>query len=227
MTYTKDNIVFQELPNKFGEDLTGKTFDRLTVLGFAFRDKSTGNGAQWHWWCECQCNEIVIVPKTRLVKGFTRSCGCFRQEMMADKQRTHGKSNTSIYKIWTKIKQRCFNSASVAYRYYGGRGITMCDRWQSFEMFANDMGERPSAKHSVERVDNDGNYCPENCIWALRPIQANNTRSNHRVTYQNRTQNVSQWAVELGCSAKTLYNRLHLGWSDEATISTPIKPRNW
>jgi hypothetical protein len=116
------------------------------------------------------------------------------------------------YWIWAAMKQRCFNRNNSQFKDYGGRGITVCNRWLKFEQFYADMGPRPTTDHSLERDDNDGDYCPENCRWATRSEQQSNTRRNRLFTYDGRTQTVTQWAEECGLSPDAITKRIDRGW---------------
>ena len=153
-------------------DLTGMRFGRLIVLK---RDPNTSIGLPVKWICKCNCGNISKVQGGNLKSKSIVSCGCYIQEVRT----THGKSNILEYKIWQGILDRCNNSNCKNYFHYGGRGITVCERWKnSFENFYKDMGPRPSDKYSIDRIDNNGNYQPSNCKWSSRKDQARNTRKN-------------------------------------------------
>jgi hypothetical protein len=221
MTYDKNTIEIIPYPtNARAENLTGHRFHRLTVLGFAGRDK-------WRvgkWWCECECGNITKLAASDLRSEHSQSCGCLQRELLADKQRTHGRSQDSVYSIWCGMIVRCYSPNYIDFAHYGGRGITVCDRWRnSFVAFLEDMHERPSPKHSVERQDTNGNYEPDNCIWATSKEQNNNKRNNRLITLHGVTRTVTQWAEELGCSSKTLFARIYLGWDDKAVLTIPVK----
>ena len=125
---------------------------------------------------------------------------------------------TGTYVSWYGMKTRCFNKNYKDYKYYGGRGIKVCNSWMKFENFFEDMGERPEGK-TLDRIDNNGNYCKENCYWATRKEQANNRRSNRYLTYKGKTQNVSEWAEELNINKNDISNRLNLGWKIERILA--------
>lgn len=130
---------------------------------------------------------------------------------------------SSEYRIWGLIKDRCFNDRGESYAYYGARGITMCERWRNdFSAFYADMGPRPSPKHQVDRIDNNGNYEPGNCRWAVGLVQANNKRNNVNVTAFGKTQTVAQWSRETGISDKVIYKRLVRGWSPERAVAEAL-----
>ncbi len=212
-------------------DLTGQTFGRLTVLERSLPNHPSG-GVQWK--CRCACGNVVTVIASNLKKRST-SCGCWKKEsagnIMRGKpspQRTHGMSGTPEYNIWNGMKQRCSNENDPNYRRYGGRGISVCERWlgeQGFVNFLADMGPRPSDEHSVDREDNDGNYEPSNCYWATDTEQANNKSSNRKMTYNGETLNQAEWCRRTGIHQATMNNRLKSGWTDEEAIGTPT--RRW
>lgn len=127
------------------------------------------------------------------------------------------------YWAWVSMKQRCYNDRKGDYAYYGGRGIKVCERWRNdFVAFFEDMGPRPSAAHSIERIDNDGDYEPGNCRWATRQEQVDNRRCSHRLTAYGRTQTVSQWSREIGIARDTITYRLKKGWSVERALSDNV-----
>ena len=139
---------------------------------------------------------------------------------------SHGMTRTPEYHAWEGIKQRCFNPNHQYYSHYGGRGITICDRWKnSSENFLADMGSKPTAKHSIDRIDNDGDYCPGNCRWATKAEQENNKRNNRLITIGCVTLNIAQWAKEMGFKRTVIWNRLNSGWSEYRAVMTPVRQR--
>ena len=136
---------------------------------------------------------------------------------------THGMRKTSEYSSWCDIKTRCFNTNHKQYLDYGGRGIKICDRWLNFENFFADMGKKTSAKHSIDRIDNDGDYCPDNCRWATKAEQVNNRRSNRFITIGCVTLNVTQWTKEMSFGRTIIQARLDRGWSELKAVTTPIR----
>lgn len=150
------------------KNLTGKKFGRLTVL-YESENRFYGNVC---WVCKCECGTKKSIMGRNLVKGYSKSCGCLNKEIVAK----HRKSNTSEYHSWNGMKGRCDNPNNKGYKNYGGRGITYDPKWKSFLVFYEDMGPKPSKKHSLDRIDNNGNYCKENCRWTDWNTQENNKR---------------------------------------------------
>jgi hypothetical protein len=172
--------------------------------------------------CRCSCGTWKTVLLSNLSSGKTVSCGCFRRDWASDNSRTHGRSKTPEHGIWLGIKRRCLDPTNPAYDRYGGRGITICERWLQFENFYADMGPRPEPSLSIDRVKNDLGYSPDNCIWATRKEQANNTRRNVILTHNGQTMTASQWVPVVGISSSTITQRKRvLDWTDERTLTQP------
>jgi len=205
-------------------DLRGQRFARLTVV----RNVPHKPGHHTYWLCRCDCGGKTITEASNLRRGLTRSCGCLQRELQAAARTTHGLSTRPEYFIWQSAKARCYNVNSHAYWTYGGRGITMCDRWRtSFEHFYADMGPRPSRRHSVERRDNAQGYSPENCYWATAIQQYNNRRSNRRITWRGETHTTTEWSRLLGFPPQTVKDRINRrNWTVERALTQPLNIRS-
>ena len=174
--------------------------------------------------CRCDCGTVSIIRLAHLRSGGSASCGCLSREITAKTKRTHGLRHSPEYGVWNGIVQRCLNVNQDAHGRYGGRGIVMCDRWrQSFAAFYEDMGPRPSPLHSIERIDNDGNYEPGSCCWATPQQQACNRRSNHLLAFRGESLCIADWARKLGILAGTIKSRLRSGWSIERALTSKVR----
>ncbi len=209
----------------------GDRYGRLVVIGEldpVFTPNGTRNRVVE---CLCDCGRVGEYRLPSLRSGKTRSCGCLAHEVAVEKGRRqsarntkHGKSGTAEYGIWVKMLRRCENPEDAGYHNYGGRGIRVCQRWrESFEAFLEDMGPRPAAGLSIDRIDNDGDYEPGNCRWATSTEQARNTRNNVLVEHDGETLCVAEWAERYGVSASLLHGRLRAGWSFENAVSPEVR----
>lgn len=170
--------------------------------------------------CRCKCGVVKEYSVSAVCAGRAKSCGCYRS-FVGKKARKHGKAGTPEYGVWQSVKNRCNNPNNKNYNRYGGRGIRVCKRWDSsFLNFLEDMGERPSSEHTIDRINNDKGYSPSNCRWATRSEQGANTSTNRNITYKGVTKNLSQWAKTKGINLMTLHQRLARGWSVDKALST-------
>ena len=197
-------------------DLTRQTFGRLTVLRLGPNHNKPCGETIRRWVCRCVCGTLTTVRQSHLRTGNTRSCGCLYER--------HGMYRVPQYQAYDQMNRRCSNPNDKGFANYGGRGITVCDRWKhSFAAFLEDMGERPSKKHSLDRIDNDGPYSPDNCRWGTREQQNNNKRTNRFLIFHGETLTISQWARRLHVHFCTLQYRLRRGWSVERTLTEPVR----
>jgi len=212
------------MPTKL--NLLGQRFGRLVVLR---QTADRGKGTVWE--CQCDCGLTLTVKAGPLRTGHTKSCGCLVRERVRTLHTFHKnvvihggarKGNDGSYRIWRLMFLRCENPDNISYPLYGARGISVCERWRSFPAFREDMGPRPPGL-TLERVDNEGDYTPENCVWATLSQQARNKRNTVLMTYLGRTQSLRDWADELEVSFNSLYyNFRKRGASPEAAVAKAV-----
>lgn len=203
-------------------DLVGFQSGRLTVVERAGSSPTTG-AAMWR--CSCECGGEVVVVRNNLCSGHTKSCGCLTEEVWLTARTSHNLSKTPEYRVWKGLRTRIHNSETPAYASYGGRGLTIDPRWDSsFELFLADMGCRPGPEYSIDRIDNNQGYWPDNCKWATKKEQANNRRTSRTIGYEGVSKTLAQWAETLGISYGALQARLDKGWSVEKAFETPVVP---
>lgn len=200
------------------EDLSGKQFGRLTALNVSSFSKN--GGAVWA--CKCSCGKLKNVQAGHLKGGQIKSCGCLRSETAGNLRKSHGKSKTRLYRIWGDMKSRCNNPNTDNYSHYGMRGISVCFEWEnnflSFYTWA--IGNGYADTKSIDRINVNGNYCPENCRWADIHTQSTNKTTNIYLTYNGEKMAVSEVAELIGVSPYTLYSRLNkLKWNPKEVVS--------
>jgi len=185
----------------------GEKYGRLTVI------KSTDFKKDGHKYnlCICDCGTQKHVLNSNMVKGKTKSCGCLSRETTSKLKRSHGMSNTKIYATWNRMWNRCTNPVVDRYPRYGGRGISVCKRWKNFESFYEDMGDIPSPRHSIGRIDNDLGYYPENCRWETPEDQGANTSRTVFIEHEGQVKSASQWARHLSASYSKIISRYSSG----------------
>lgn len=214
---------------KVATDFEPETFGRLTTIGPRFWLPVGHQGhSHAHQACFCDCGENVVIATGSLRAGLTQSCGCLRQRASSIRATRHGKCGTGEYRAWTGAIGRCGNKNNQKYKDYGGRGIRVCDRWlelngQGFANFLEDMGPKPSPKHSIDRIDVNGDYCPENCRWATPKEQSNNTRRNVIISINGLAKTATEWSEFSGIDRTTILYRLRSGSAGEALIAKPLR----
>jgi hypothetical protein len=199
-------------------DLAGQRFGRWIVLSDADPDRR-GNRRVL---CRCDCGREKATAIGRLRNGTSKSCGCGN-----DHNRKHGYATgkPAEYSTWRNMRVRCNLATNEHYPDYGGRGIKVCDRWADFLAFLQDMGPRPSSRHTIDRIDVNGNYEPGNCRWATPKEQCRNRRNNTRLTYASVTLTAVEWSEKLGGTRHVVAKRIQNGWSVERAVTTPIDVR--
>lgn len=200
-------------------DLAGQRFGRLTVLGVA-EDDMKHHGQRWL--CQCDCGNTVIVRSDGLVSGHTKGCGCENA-----RRTTHGKADTKLFKVWTGMKQRCFNPKDYAYPNYGGRGVTICAEWSNdfstFYEWSVTHGYKEGL--SIDRIDVNGNYCPENCRWATPLQQMRNRRNTVYLEFEGSRHSLTEWSEITGIKRDTLDGRYRKGWPTERVLFEPVNAK--
>lgn len=195
--------------------------------------RADGRGTRSRCEAKCECGDVAEYDYDNIRRGNTSRCRQCAIGSRARNRKKHGRSYSATsgsadkaYSAWSKLRGRCNNLNDPRYSDYGGRGISVCKRWDRFENFLADMGEPPTKAHSIDRINVDGDYCPENCKWASAKEQANNKRTNRRLTIGNETLNLCQWAERYKINAGTIARRLSRGWSAEKAITTPARQIN-
>lgn len=208
-----DNQYFNPIPPRI-QNLIEKVYGRLTVIGY--NDKI---GRNHYWYCQCVCGAIKSVRQDHIVSGRIVSCGCYARE----KNTKHGFAGSKVYKVWVHMKDRCFNKNCSEYENYGARGIDIYPEWiDSFESFHEYIGDPPTTRHTIERINNNGSYIPGNIKWATYGEQNRNHRRNVILEYDGRKMILEDWARYLGLERHVLESRLKRGWSIERVLTTPF-----
>lgn len=199
------------------KDITGQKFGRLTVIKFLRIENHKAI-----WLCECECGNLTEVATNHLTSGHTKSCGCLHKERTIESHKTHGQKNTRLYRIWRCMKQRCYNKNFPYFQDYGGRGITVCSEWYNDFMAFYDWAMKNGYDNTltIDRIDVNGNYEPNNCRWATAKQQARNRRNNINFTYNGETHCLKQWCEILGLNYNTVGTRFYTyGWSIERALN--------
>ena len=198
-------------------DLTGERFGKLVVNSFDCK-----KGTRTYWNCDCDCGGSRIVSNDHLRNGDIVDCGCYKRHI--SHWQKHGMYNSRLYNVWSLMKERCYNSNRKEYPNYGGRGIEVCPEWldaKTFIEWALKNGYEDNL--TIDRIDINGNYCPQNCRWVSRKAQQNNRRNNRLITYKGETKTITQWANEYSIPYYVVSKRYDkLGWTFERAISEPV-----
>lgn len=201
-----------------GEDLTGRRFGKLVVVGFAGVARKPNGHTRKMWSCRCDCGEGATSAGEDMKSGHTTSCGCVIPEASRRSATTHGLSSTPLYHVWSTMLARCQNRRNKAYKHYGGRGIAVCDRWLSFNNFYDDMSAGYCPGVWLDRVNNNGAYCRENCRWATPRQQNNNRRDNAMLELNGERRSLTEWSRMLNLPVSRLKFRRKMGWADHEVL---------
>ena len=217
------------------KDLIGERFGRLTVISQEPK-RHTNKGFRYYWKCQCECGKIVIVREDLLLSHNrpTQSCGCLKADVVKlyyaenPKPNKHGHSREPLFNIWYLMKQRCENANNKSFHNYGGRGIKVCSEWDDdipgYEAFRDwSLANGYRAGLTIDRIDNDKDYSPDNCRWVDKTIQARNTRRNIWIEYNGVKKLACEWAYELNIPYKTFMSRIYRGWDIEKIIKQPLR----
>lgn len=195
-------------------DLIDQRFGRLTVVS-----RLEPRGKRTRWLCKCDCGTQCSADTQSLRNGQKSSCGCLRRKQLAQRNYKHGEAYSKEFQSWLGMIDRCSNPSHRAFARYGGRGISVCDRWKEFKNFIDDMGRRP-AGCSLDRIDNDAGYSPQNCRWATASEQSKNRSSNRIIEYDGERLCLSEWSKRVGIDRETIRKRIESGWSVRKALTT-------
>lgn len=207
-------------------NLAGKRFEKLTVI-----ERAPNKGVKTRWICSCDCGNTTVVYTNALVRGHTKSCGCLIAEVLRERDTNHGMYGTRLYRVWHNMKTRCRDKNNHAYARYGGRGIIICAEWLDFKNFydwAMRNGYKEDAEYgecTLDRIDNNGDYCPENCRWVSMKQQQRNKSSNRLITHNGETKTIAEWSELLQIDSSVIKARLHRGWDENRALITPLRRR--
>lgn len=205
-------------------DLTGRRFGKLYVI----EKTNERNRGCVTWLCQCDCGNLCIKNGAYLRNGDTTSCGCYQKEKASEANSTHGKSNNPIYRTFMRMIDRCENPHSKSYKDYGARGIKICDEWRNDPMKFYEWSMKNGYRKglTIDRIDNDGNYEPNNCRWTTKLIQSNNRRTNTFIEYNGKKMTYAEWGRETGISESLIRHRIvNSHWDIEKALTTPVDHR--
>lgn len=207
------------------QDITFQKFGKLTAIKCLGKSKTT-SGNDTYWLCKCECGNFAKTTITKLKSGHTRSCGCLKKRNESDNY--IAKSKTRLYRIWIGMKTRCFNVKAGNYKYYGAKGVTICKEWvgddgfENFKKWSLENGYKDGL--TIDRIDNEKEYSPDNCRWVTMKEQARNTSQVKMIEYNGENKSVPDWAESIGISAELLKKRIRDGWSIEKCIKSYYEP---
>lgn len=204
-------------------DRTGYEYGRLKVIEL---DQERSTKKRKFWLCACECGKYTSVLADNLSGGRTKSCGCLQIEnqlIQAEKRKKWGKELLPTRHIWQLMLRRCHNPKDSVFKYYGGRGITVCESWYDFDNFLRDMGVKPTGL-TLERKDVNGNYCPENCCWITAAQQTRNRTTTRWITIHGQTKSAAEWCETYGCDQGLFSSRVRRGWDPLKALTTPARP---
>lgn len=201
------------------EILSGSKFGKLQVLNQITKLNNVAYSE-----CICDCGKTITILSSKILKGVFRSCGCIHKSRLLKR---HGFTDDPTWRVWCGMIDRCTKSYRREYKYYGGRGITVCDRWrESFLNFLSDMGERPSLKHTIDRIDNDSEYSPGNCRWTTMYEQVQNRAVTRKILFNGQIKPLKVWCKELSLHFTSIDYRIRNGWDIDRALSTPVRKHN-
>lgn len=209
----------------------GDIFGELTVIkSVRLRANGPRKGFRLRYMCKCSCGATLLVEGYRIASGHKKSCGCLQPlaaSLSGAKRKIHGcasnKARTPEYMVWVRMRNRCENPNNQDYPGYGGRGIKVCERWNSFTNFISDMGNRPKGRYYIDRIDNNSGYSPNNCRWVTAKESNRNKRSIKLLEVDGVVKGLSEWAEEAGIDLETIRSRIRRGWAEKSAIFEPIK----
>ena len=209
------------------KNIAGQKFGRLTAIKRNGKD----NQDLTLWLCKCECGNKITTRLSNLTTGATKSCGCLQKDIVTDMKTKHGLSVNDqgeaprLYSIWRNMKQRCNNPNASKYKNYGGKGISFCEEWENYKPFHDwAINNGYSDDLTLDRIDNNGDYCPENCRWVTYRQQNLNSSQNHLVTFKGETKTITEWSEILNIKRTTLYSRISkYGWSIKKSFTTPVR----
>mgnify|MGYP004683691869 CR=1 FL=1 len=204
------------------KDLTGQRYGRLIVL-----ERSNNIGNKTAWLCKCDCGKKTVVSGNNLHNGHVRSCGCLWKDIVPENNKKlntrHGETHSKLHQTWSNMRYRCNNPRCKSYKDYGGRGITICEEWESYEAFRDwSLANGFADDRSIDRIDVNGNYEPSNCRWTDMKTQSNNKRDNNYLKFQGQTHTIQEWSEITGIKWTTIKERIKRGWTVEKALSKEV-----